>query len=382
MTAPHLSYDEAERILRALPPIQNPAPPSQWIQRLLSARAETFAIEVGVAAEASLASFFLGRYPTDELLSAYEAQYPGLASNVPLAQRYDELLSDGDAHAQGLIHALRGKVFEFRAEEVLEQRFPGFDFDLAKSTTQPGWDLLGTGPDGAQILVQAKARAAEAVSDVADAMSAPDAPQFFVVTTELHDALVDAHPELADRLIDGDLSHLALDEDAQSALSTLAEHFDIDAPDSVADMLPYVGEVVLGVRLIVDIARNERTLAELPTGDRVRLHGVRALLLMARFGVSTVVTSAAAAGGGAVGSWFPGAGTAIGTVVGTIGGAVVAGKVNRRLEAQLLALGLRLLDLTSDDLFYYQNKLAIDAVGESLLRLRVDAERRFATPAA
>ena len=55
----------------------------------------------------------------------------------------------------------------------------------------------------------------------------------------------------------------------------------------------------------------------------------------------------------------PGAFTAIGTGIGAIGGTMLSSKI----EPKLLDYGLQIAGVDKDDLFYYQNKPAINQVG-------------------
>lgn len=368
-----LSFEEAERVLRDLGPVPK-GPEQDWLTTLKGVSSGLFSVEAGVGIEATLTAFALDRHATTELERAFGGQYPRLAETIDLETHYERLLDKGTESAEGFIRALRGKLFEERLPDLLSERFPGFDFKIAKDATQKGWDLVGSDDSGAEIFIQAKARAASAASDVVGMMEEADAPEWFAVTEDLHSAIVDSHPELADRLVEIDVSSMELNEEAESALATLSEQMDLDVPDSLTDMLPYVGEIVLGIRLIVDLVRNEQTLAGMPRGDKNRLHAVRVLTLMARFGVSTVMASAGGAGGAAAGSVFPGAGTAIGGVVGTIGGAISAGYINRTLEPRILSIGLDLAGVSKDDLFYFQNKEPIDQLGKRLAEQSAEAE--------
>lgn len=373
MSPQMMSFQEAENALRGLGSVASVAE-EDWLPLLRTSRDDLFAVEVGAGVEGALAAFVLDRHATPELEDAFRLQYPNLAASTSLEQHYETLLERGEKSVQGFMHALRGKLFETRLPELLQERFPGFEFALSESATQAGWDVVGTNADGAEMFVQAKARAASAAGQVMARMDADEAPQLFAATKELHEAIVVARPELADRLIETDVSNMELDEEAESALATLAEQLDIDVPDAIGEAIPYIREVVLGVRLVVDVVRNEKALADMPRGDKNRLHGVKAVTLMARFGVSAVMVAAGGAAGGAAGSLFPGAGTAIGGVIGSIGGAVGAGRLNRTLEPRLLELGLDFAGITKDDLFYYQHKQTVDSIGERLLTQRKELE--------
>ena len=85
------------------------------------------------------------------------------------------------------------------------------------------------------------------------------------------------------------------------------EGFDI--PDGIGEMLPYAGEVILGIRLVMDIVSTERDFKDVQLQDRSRVHALKALVLMSKFGVTTVFTTAGGAGGTAAGTaLLPGVG--------------------------------------------------------------------------
>ena len=190
---------------------------------------------------------------------------------------------------------LKGKVAELKAESALEERFPGYDFELAPSPTQPGWDLRGTSPDGEDILSQVKFGGEGYADDVVDAMR--EYPNFpFVVSSEIHAAIEESHPELLHRLIEMG-SAAKLSESVEDNLDKLAGNFGVDLPDSLGDALPVVAEVVLGIKLIWGIVKTERQLADVDLTDRSRVHGIRALALLSRFGINRVCMWAGAGAG-------------------------------------------------------------------------------------
>ncbi|CAN0510068.1 unnamed protein product, partial [Phaeothamnion confervicola] len=135
----------------------------------------------------------------------------------------------------------------------------------------------------------------------------------------------------------------------------------IDVPDSVGDFLPYISEVILGIRLLWDVVSVNREFATVSLSNKSRLCGMKAIVLFSRFGISTVCTTAAGAAGTAL---FPGAGT----VVGSISGAVAAGLLNRKLQPRMLEVGMWLVGVSKDDLFYFQNKGPLDQLGASYER--------------
>ena len=83
----------------------------------------------------------------------------------------------------------------------------------------------------------------------------------------------------------------------------------IDVPDSIGEALPYVGEVVLAIRLISQIVSAEGEFTGVEVSERSRVHAIRALTMMTRFGVTQVCAMAGGAAGTAV---SPGVGSAVG----------------------------------------------------------------------
>ena len=362
--------------LQALPSIEGPGElaPAEMMARVRAMDRDNFAIEVSIAVEEGLEALFDARNVDDHLAKAWGIVYPNV-DHESLQGHYLAMLAKGEKSVTGFINPLKGKLGEFKAESVLEERFPGWNFTLARDPTQPVWDLRGIGPEGQEMLVQVKTGAASYASDVLEHMEeSPDIA--FAVSSNLFALLTEKVPELSHRLINLDVSNHEFTTEARENLGTLAQNMGIDVPDSIGEVLPYVGEVVLGVRLIHSIISTERTLQGEALSDRSRVYGVRTLALMSRFGVASVCGMAGAAGGGAAGtSVLPGVGSLGGSLVGGIAGAGFAMVLNRKLRPHIEAVAVRLVGGDPDDLFYLMNKLAIDKIGESL------AATEFGAPA-
>jgi hypothetical protein len=144
----------------------------------------------------------------------------------------------------------------------------------------------------------------------------------------------------------------------------LSENLGIDVPDKPGDLLPYLGEHVTGIRLLLDIIAVERDLRGADLTDRQRVHALRALSILSRFGASAVLVQV----GGAAGSVLPGPGSVLGFVI----GASAAAGLNRHLKPRYLAVAMRLAGVSEDDLFYFKNKAAIDKIGASLSATMAD----------
>ena len=98
----------------------------------------------------------------------------------------------------GFISGLKGKLAEFKAAETLEQS--GFaDVSIAASPVQPGWDISAVNQAGETVLFQVKTGSdAYAPSVMADMRN--EAGVDFMVGSELHAAIGETSPDLANRL--------------------------------------------------------------------------------------------------------------------------------------------------------------------------------------
>ena len=256
---------------------------------------------------------------------------------------------------------------ELKAEEVLEDRFPGYEFEIAQDLNQSVWDLKGIPSDGtSEILVQVKMGGEGYTSDVLSRMQ-EDPEVLFAVSSEIHDRIVERMPQLAGQLIDLETSNLSFTGELEGDLEVLASNSGFDIPDSLSDVLPYVGEVILGIRLILDIVSTERELSEVAITDRSRMHALRALLLMSKFGVTTVCSTVGGMAGGSAGTLsLPGIGTAVGSIAGGLAGVTAATMLNRRLKPRTMQVALYLTGLDEDDVFYFRNRPVVDGIGASL----------------
>ena len=156
------------------------------------------------------------------------------------------------------------------------------------------------------------------------------------------------------------LSNSAFTSGIEDDLELLVANRGIDVPDEVGGFLPYVTEIALGIRLLLDIVNTERDFEAVAIDDKARINAMKALVLFQRFGISLVLTTA----GGALGSIVP----IIGNLGGAITGAGLAGYLNRKLRPHMLEIGMELAGVTEDDLFYFRNKVAIDRIGESFAK--------------
>ena len=328
-----------------------------------------FAIEVSQATEETLETLFHARNVPDELNEAYRLAFSSVADDSSLHEQYREMLERGSGSVTGFVSNLKGKVAELKAEAALEERNPGYDFKLAESPTQPGWDLRGTSPDGEDIFVQVKAGAESYADDVVDSMQ--ESPSLaFAVSSEIYGSIAESHPELVSRLIKT-VSANDLTEKVEDGLGKLADNLGVDVPDSIGEALPFVGEVVLGIKLIWGIISTERQLSDVGLTDRSRVHGIRTLALTSRFGVNQVCLWAGGAAGTTAGTVVPGVGNLVGGLGGGLAGIGGGMLLNRMLQPRIEEVAMKLIGGDADDMFYLMNKVEIDELGQSFVATQV-----------
>ena len=355
--------------LRKLPVAEGVATLShdETVARMRGMDRNHFAIEVSQATEEAMEALFKARNVPDVLREAYPLAFTN--SNQSLHEHYQEVMEGSPSSVVGFVSNLKGKVAELRVESALEGQYPDYDFNLAESVTQPGWDLIGTSPDGPDIFIQVKTGAEEYADDVVDAMR--EHPKIaFLVSTEVYDRIAESHPELLVRL--GDIgSNAVLTEEVRDGLGKLAGNLGVDVPDTLADLLPIAAEVALGIKLILGVVKTERELSGVDLPDRSRVHGIRTLALASRFGINQVCMWAGSAGGAVAGTAVPGVGNVAGGLAGGLAGIGSGMLLNRLLQPRIEEVAMKLIGGDADDIFYLMNKVEIDQVGQSLAATRV-----------
>ena len=151
----------------------------------------------------------------------------------------------------------------------------------------------------------------------------------------------------------------------QGGLETLTDNLGIDIPDSLGSVLPYAGAIVAAAKLIHEVISTEREFREADRTTTNKIHMVRTLTLMARMGITTVLSTAGAVGGAAAGTAVPLVGNLVGGGVGAIGGGLIGMYLNQHLQPHMLRLGLDICGLEEDDLFYFKNKSRVDQLAVS-----------------
>ena len=333
------------------------------VARLRGMDGDQFAIELSVGVEEAMEGLFEARNVPDVLSEAYDLSFTN--SDQSLYDNYQEIVERGPESVVGFISNLKGKVAELKAETILENRFDGYDFNIALDPTQPIWDLRGVGPEGTEnILVQVKMGGEGMAADVLDRMEL-DSGVLFAVSRELYDKILETSPELAGQLVDLNLSVFDVTKEVEEGVALLVSNFGIDVPDSLGEMLPYVGEVVLGIRFLMDLISTEKDFKGVDLADRSRVHGMKALVLLSRFGITSVCVYL---GGAASSIAVPV--PVVGTAVGVLAGGGLSYYLNRQLRPRMMEIAMTVVGVDEDDMFYFKNKIAVDNIGASLIATR------------
>ena len=311
----------------------------------------------------------------DKITAAYEAQYPRLAADHSLHEQWQEMIERGEVSMDKFIDGLKGKVAEFDTAEILEQNgFTGVT--IAADPTHQVWDISAVDADGEAVFFQVKSYVEDNAYVVENLMSEnPDI--YYAVSTEVYDKIAESSPELIEQLIDIGSTN-ALEGSTSEGLNLLSDNMGIDIPDGIGEIIPYAGAIIVGARLVHTVIKTEKEFKAADRTTKNKIQVVQSLTVMSKFGVSAVLSTAGGVGGAAIGSIIPGPGNLIGGIVGAVGGAGMGMYLNRHLQPHMLNLALNITGLTNDDLFYYKNKLRIDAVA---LGFQTTARELAAVPA-
>ena len=344
--------------------------PRDMLSKVRAMDGGQFAIEVSLATEEVLEGLFEWRNVDDDLTEGFNKAFSRIAEEgASLNERYLEMVARGPQSVERFVSNLKGKVAEIKTEEMLDSRHPHIEWEIAALPNQPGWDIKGTSSDGEDIFVQVKTGTEGYASKVVDAMEdAPNVP--FAVSSEIYGAIEESHPELVVRLIDIG-SNEELTENVENGLEKLAANHGIDVPDSIGSALPFIDELATGVYLIKDMVGTERELSGVDLSDRKRVHGIRALVFLIKFGVRKVCITAGIGLGGFLGSIVPFFGNFIGAAAGFFVGMFTARKFNSLLESHVEEFATALVGGDSEDLFYWMNKKEIDDLGQSFVATQV-----------
>lgn len=327
------------------------------LSRLADMEKDDCAIEYSIGIEKTLLGLFDGQEVPGNLAEEYgKASEQG---DLNLFQKYSESIGSGEESALSLVSALKGRLAELRCCDLLERHFPGYRFELSSDSEQSLLNIRGAADEGAlDILVQVKAETGMC-SDMAIGSPGDSQDSVFKLSRDMFNQIRDAHPDLAGPLYDMQIQDLVITQDVHEALESLAENMGIDLPDEIGDMIPYAGEITLGIKLVYDMIAVNRDFNDIHVDDRKKISILKALGLLSRYFVSSgcgVLTTAA----GSV--MLPG----IGSILGSLAGIRLSKTLNDRLKPHVLEIALGVCELSTDDLFYFKNKTVIDELGSSL----------------
>lgn len=345
-------------------------------QEMSQIHRDYFVIETAIGLESSFSSIFDERNIPDDLQQAYQLAFSDVSTHKTLFERYSQILEKGPDSADSFVSTIKGKLFELRLPELLENQFPDYSFEIASNPTQPIWDIVANSSDGESILIQAKMGGANYASDVLERMQ--DNPDvLFATSSEIRDKILSSHPELINQFVDVDLSNFDFTSNVNHDLELLADNLGIDIPDDIGEIIPYLSEIILGIRLIKDLISVQRDFKSISATDKAKLSAVKSIVLFSRFGVSIVCTTVCSAGGAAAGSIFPGAGTLIGGISGAVAGAFMSSKLNKHLKPYYMDFALGITGLTENDIFYFRNKNTIDGIGYAFSEVSKNVESKL-----
>jgi hypothetical protein len=343
--------------------VHSPLQTSEMLAKFAAMRADMAGVEATVATEAVLSYIFEDRNVPDQLFSAYQTAWPNISESQSLHERYLEVAKGGPEAAAQFVTNLKSKLAEIKIAESLQKQFPGYEFTLSPNQNEAVWDIVGRSLEGKEdILVQVKCGGEAYASSVVASMDASPEVQF-AVSREIYQKISEMRPDLVPQIIHNDISNIDLTEATEADIQTLAENMGIDVPDAVGDVLPYATEIILGVRFLLDVAKNKKEMPDIPTGDRRRVNAMRALVLLQKFGVSTVFTVI----GGAAGTFFF---PPVGNIGGAILGAYLASEFNKFIAPHSQEIALEIAGLKPDDILYFKNKAALDSLGFSFVQSR------------
>jgi len=325
---------------------------------------DLFAIELAVGLDAECMAIFDMRHVPDDVREAFQMSFGRIADHQSLYEHYLNVLDRGPRSVVGFISNMKGKLAEIRMPELLHHEFPNVTWTMPDSPIQPIYDLVGHTSNGTEILLQSKIGGQSYVHDILQRMH--EHPNvLFALSKEIHDAVMTQAPELTHQLVDVGISNFQFTQEVAHDLALIAANHGIDVPDSVGDILPYAKDVVLGIRLLMDICNVERDFRHVQLDQRGRIHALKALMLFSRFGVTIVCTKCFGAVGAKIDILLVGHGFGLPTLAGAAAGAIFGARLNKMIKPHVLEIGMKLFDMSEDDMFYLRNKLAIDRSAES-----------------
>ena len=136
----------------------------------------------------------------ENLLEAYQAQYPGLDATHSLTEQWQEMIDRGPESMDGFMNGLKGKIAEFDARDQL-QGAGWSDVEIAQDPTQAVWDIRAVSPEGTLEYWQVKNVGVDQAGGIQQLMvENPDVN--FALNSEVYGRVAESAPELADQMMD------------------------------------------------------------------------------------------------------------------------------------------------------------------------------------
>lgn len=164
---------------------------------------------------------------------------------------------------------------------------------------------------------------------------------------------------LDEDVIEGLDDLIDMGSDNLEGIEDLLEVIGIDLPDAAGDVIPYLGEAIVGVRLLIGIVNDQKELKLASGGMRLKVALVRTIAVISKYGAKKVIANIFEAGGKLVATPLGPAAPLVGMIA-SMGGVAVTSSLIEALEPDYLALIKQILDLSDDDVFYYQHKESVD----------------------
>jgi len=324
---------------------------------------DDFVIETALIAEETFKKMFELRNVPDDFFEAYKDSFTN--SEINLFHHFKGILNkDNINSSRGFISNLKSKIFELRAMDQLNIENPEIDFLLAETANQPIWDIKGININNAVEYFQAKVGKPSYLSNITEKIeSNPDVK--FLLSEELYEKAIAKFPELQENLKLIDISNSELTEEVAEKLDVLIGNWGIDVPDDLGEALPWIGEVVLGLRLIVQLVKNNRMyeFASQSTTNKTAI--LKTISLLSKFGIKSVFLWLGTAAGS---PHIPPFGAIVGGASGVAFGIFISNKV----EPYLLKISKLIMKIDVNEMYYFSNKLNIDKIGYNMQNINFE----------
>jgi len=321
---------------------------------------DDFVIETALVTEETFEKMFELRNVPDDFFEAYKDSFTN--SELNLFQHFKEILNnDNIKSSTGFISNLKSKIFELRAMDQLDIEYPDTDFILAETANQPIWDIKGINLDKTIEFFQAKVGNPNYLNSIAEKIeSNPDVK--FLLSEELYEKAIEKFPELQENLKLIDISNSELTEEVTEKLDVLIGNWGIDVPDELGEVIPWIGEIILGIRLIVQLISNNRIYEFATQSTRSQSAILKTISLLSKFGIKSFCIWFGAYAGSPI---IP----PLGTISGGVGGAILGRFLSNQVEPHLLNIVKSIMKIDENEMYYFSNKFQIDRIGYNLLKV-------------